>query len=1088
MQNSSNSSNNNDSAIVNDVSAVLFAINASGIGVWKMDIRTNTVVWDERCRELYGLAKGNNIPYEVAIRHIHPEDAERVKTAVAATLSGATNGHYDERYRTIGADDGQLRWVHFKGQIHTDAAGEPDYLVGTAQDITEMMLAQETAAFSERLANLALQNTDIGCFFLDLKNDTIEYSPAYAHIMTGDAQAKLTRSAMLKHLHPEDELSRQIAFEKGIRTGEFYFAPRTIWQDGSVHHTRVNGIVNYNSSGKPASIFGIIKLTDQEVATGDLEEIAENRFRTMVQQVTARKKMEESRLQLLNSFEQSPVAIAFISGADLRFQMANPFYGQLVGRVRDEIIGKPLLEALPELRGQGFDHLLNKVISTGIPYVANEVAANIVRNNQLETVYVDLMYQPQREADNSIGGVLVVATDVTAQVLARKKIEESENRYRTLIQAAPIAIGLFVGRELIVEEPNQTFIDIVGKGWGIVGKTLAEAMPELDGQPFLQILDDVYTSGEIFQTFGTQVNIVQNGVMKYGFYDFSYTPLFDADGNVYAILDIAIDVTEQVVARKKIEESELFARSILENSPVAKIVFTGEEMILSVVNEKMLEMLGRNVSIIGKPFMEAVPELLSTPLMSRLRHVFTTGEMFYNAEEKYELIRYGQPYTGYYSYACKALFNTEGKIYGIINTAVEVTEQVLAKQKMKEAEESLLGAIELAKLGTWSLDLTTGLLTYSDRLNRWFGLDGTGPITIEQAYQPIAESDRPLVKASMTHAITPGSDGIYDVEYTAIDQKTGRERILHAQGKALFNEQGVAYKVNGTAQDVTEQRRIQLALEQQVQERTEELAASNEELQSTNEDLSDVNERLQRSNEELAQYAYVASHDLQEPLRKIRIFSGMLSSQSDLSEENTRLIAKISQSSERMSLLIRDLLEFSRLLNSEALIKSVDLGEICHMVVNDFELAIAEKNAVVKIGQLPVIEAVSLQMNQLFYNLLSNALKFSKPNVLPVIEINARLIGLEIAREYIPNADRHCRYYYITFSDNGIGFEEKYSEQIFEVFKRLHGRDVYSGSGIGLALARRIVANQRGHLFATSLVGEGTTFHIILPDWQVGSR
>ncbi len=266
------------------------------------------------------------------------------------------------------------------------------------------------------------------------------------------------------------------------------------------------------------------------------------------------------------------------------------------------------------------------------------------------------------------------------------------------------------------------------------------------------------------------------------------------------------------------------------------------------------------------------------------------------------------------------------------------------------------------------------------------------------------------------------------------------------------------------------------------------MAISNEELQTMNEELADANERLLHSNEELAQYAYVASHDLQEPLRKIRMFSGILREQEDLSEKNTQLVAKISQSSERMSLLIQDLLEFSRLLNSEALLRPVDLGEVCRMLFNDFELTIAEKGAVVRIGKLPVIEAVPLHMNQLFYNLLSNALKFSKPGVAPFVEIDARVISREVAREYISNPDRQVIYYHLTFSDNGIGFDQQYAEQIFEVFKRLHGREAYPGSGIGLALCRRIIANQQGHVFATSVPGEGTTFHLILPDRHIGVK
>jgi light-regulated signal transduction histidine kinase (bacteriophytochrome) len=273
-------------------------------------------------------------------------------------------------------------------------------------------------------------------------------------------------------------------------------------------------------------------------------------------------------------------------------------------------------------------------------------------------------------------------------------------------------------------------------------------------------------------------------------------------------------------------------------------------------------------------------------------------------------------------------------------------------------------------------------------------------------------------------------------------------------------------------------------LEKEVRLRTEELALMNAELGETNDELAETNERLINSNEELAQYAYVASHDLQEPLRKILIFSEVLCNHTGLSEEDSRLVRKISQSSQRMSLLIRDLLEFSRLLNSEKLMRPVKLSQVIAAVVNDFEITIAEKNAVIEIGELPVIEAVNLQMNQLFYNLMSNSLKFTNPDKAPRIKISSRILTADEVADNLQKPNQQFVSHEITFTDNGIGFESKYSEQIFEVFKRLHGREIYPGSGIGLALCRRIVSNHNGHLFVNSEPDSGTSFHIILPEKQ----
>ncbi len=435
----------------------------------------------------------------------------------------------------------------------------------------------------------------------------------------------------------------------------------------------------------------------------------------------------------------------------------------------------------------------------------------------------------------------------------------------------------------------------------------------------------------------------------------------------------------------------------------------------------------------------------------------------------------------FFNYDFTPLYDAAGNVYGVMNTAADVTDLVSAKQKVEETEASLRSAIELAELGTWALDANTNIMKLSQRLKSWFGFKVDETITVEQLYTRIATEDKAVINRAISNALTPDFDGLYDIECTITEPKSGRERILHAQGKASLDANGIPYKISGTAQDVTAQRKLQLALEQEVQERTEELQSLNEELIAINEELHESNEQLTHSNEELAQYAYVASHDLQEPLRKIRMFSDMLAKKENLPQDHKPLVDKISQSSERMTQLIRDLLEFSRLLKSDMAVQPVDLGEIVQAVVNDFELTITEKQAVIQIGDMPVIEAVSLQMNQLFYNLLSNALKFTSTSIQPLIRIDSEIISLEEAARYIQKPIPDNTYFRINFSDNGIGFDTKYSEQIFEVFKRLHGKDIYPGSGIGLALCRRIVANHNEHLYTVSKSGEGTTFYIILP-------
>jgi len=270
----------------------------------------------------------------------------------------------------------------------------------------------------------------------------------------------------------------------------------------------------------------------------------------------------------------------------------------------------------------------------------------------------------------------------------------------------------------------------------------------------------------------------------------------------------------------------------------------------------------------------------------------------------------------------------------------------------------------------------------------------------------------------------------------------------------------------GTCTDINDQKMFEQELEQKVKERTE--------------DLLNANDNLKRSNMELEQYAYIASHDLQEPLRKIQTFSDILQSKykDDLPEQSKEYIDKIVNSSQRMTLLIENLLNFSSVSNSDELHMPTALNEILTDVIEDFDLPAI--SATISYEHLPVINAVPLQMKQLFHNLISNSIKFRNENESLKMVISSAPLLPEEVRKY-PALDKTLSYLEITFKDNGIGFSQEYAEQIFVIFKRLHGKQSYKGTGIGLALCRKIMANHHGEIFAESGEGGGATFYMIFP-------
>jgi light-regulated signal transduction histidine kinase (bacteriophytochrome) len=231
---------------------------------------------------------------------------------------------------------------------------------------------------------------------------------------------------------------------------------------------------------------------------------------------------------------------------------------------------------------------------------------------------------------------------------------------------------------------------------------------------------------------------------------------------------------------------------------------------------------------------------------------------------------------------------------------------------------------------------------------------------------------------------------------------------------------------------------------------------------------------LARSNAELEQFAFVASHDLQEPLRKICAFGDRLKSKCGgaLPEEGADYLTRMQNAAARMQTLIKDLLTFSRVISRTEPFVEVDLSQVVREVLGDLEVRIEKAEATVEVGNLPVIEADATQMRQLLQNLIGNALKFQPPNAKPKVQVHSEVVSGNRSNESV------C---VLTVKDNGIGFEERYMDKIFAVFQRLHGRQEYEGTGIGLAVCRRIVDRHKGTITAKSAPGEGATFIVRLP-------
>jgi light-regulated signal transduction histidine kinase (bacteriophytochrome) len=235
-------------------------------------------------------------------------------------------------------------------------------------------------------------------------------------------------------------------------------------------------------------------------------------------------------------------------------------------------------------------------------------------------------------------------------------------------------------------------------------------------------------------------------------------------------------------------------------------------------------------------------------------------------------------------------------------------------------------------------------------------------------------------------------------------------------------------------------------------------------------------DELARSNAELEQFAFVASHDLQEPLRKIQAFGDRLKTKvnGQIAPEGLDYLERMQSAAARMRTLINDLLTFSRIIRTTEPFVQVDLASVIKGVLGDLEMRLEKTGGKVEVGELPLIEADPVQMHQLFLNLLGNALKFQTPGAKPLVKIHSRIIT-PLSGEQL------CE---ISVEDNGIGFEEKYLDKMFAVFQRLHGRNEYEGTGVGLAVCRRITDRHHGAISAKGQLGQGATFVVTLPLYQ----
>ncbi|HET6558440.1 MAG TPA: PAS domain-containing protein [Prolixibacteraceae bacterium] len=776
-----------------------------------------------------------------------------------------------------------------------------------------------------------------------------------------------------------------------------------------------------------------------------------NSIEDYTKEVSAGKREEEIKplQQAHNLYMQAPMAIQIFTGPDLITELANDQTLKMWGR-DESARGKPFLEILPELKGQGYEHLMQEVIQTGIPKSFYEVPIVLNKKGKEVLGYYNFFYQPYYKEDKTKAtGVLVFSTEVTEQVLTKKRIQESELHLELAIEIAEL--GVF---NIDLKTNKTTYTRQIMDWLGLKEQYM----------PFSEIFARVYPEDVTMVVQTMERSMIKESWAKHNLifriihpetgqmqYLNSIGQVQFEGKNAVSIKGIMQNVTEQMSAHKKLKESEQKLRSILENAPFPIAVLIGKEMRIELANQNILDVWGKG-NIIGKTYYEMLPEIGQQGVFELLRNAYNTGVPIHMKHQPIYFLVKGKKRHFYFNYSFIPLFNDLGEVYGMTITASDVTDLILSRKKVEESSQNLQNMIMQAPVAMCILKEPNHIVTIAnDRQLELWGKDRSQVMN-----KPITEA----LPESKTQGLKEVLDKIYTTGemYEAFElplsiYRNGKMESIYVniEQRAYREPNGTISGIMAVTTEVTELVIARHKIEEVVAERTRELA--------------EAYEALQQNNRELQQFAYVAAHDLQEPLRTISNFVGLfVKKYGNISADSEKYAGFILNATSKMQNMIKDLLDYSTIGSNQVFVL-LDLNEVLLEVVAEMDHSIQESKAEISCAHLPLIHGNAIEIKRLFQNLLSNAIKFRKVGVVPRIRINAWEKESEVL---------------FSFKDNGIGIEEQYRAKLFTIFQRLHTAREYPGTGIGLAICKKVVTLHGGRIGVESEPGKGSTFYFTI--------
>lgn len=603
-----------------------------------------------------------------------------------------------------------------------------------------------------------------------------------------------------------------------------------------------------------------------------------------------------------------------------------------------------------------------------------------------------------------------------------------------LFAQSPVALAFFEGPDLIVDSANELMLDFMGRDEKIIGKPLLQAIPELKDQDFPDLLIQVYESGKEYKGFEKAVLIFKNGQLESGFFDFIYTPIRNEEGVIIGVGAIATDVSEKVFSKIQLESSESKFRGLVLNADIATAIYTGPEMTISLANDAMIEVWGKDESVIGKTLREALPELDGQPFHDLLHNVYTTGHTYKATEDRVDLVVDGTLQTFYYNFSYKVLRNPNGEIYGILNMAVNVTELVESRKRLEQSRKAMQQNEKQLREMANSMPQQVWTATADGKIKfvnlvacEYYGVDEDEIIgtTWEEFMHP---DDLPTTMETWVNALK--NKHRYEVEFRLLD-KDGNSKYFLSRAVPVLDENGQIEKWIGTNTDINEFK------------------------------------ILQRQKDD---FIGIASHELKTPVTSIKAYTQVLEHmlRKEGDEYKADLLQKMDNQLNKFNVLISDLLDVTKIQTGRMQFNSdfFDFNELVTEIVGEVRPTTSKHEIVLKSSTVPAIYADRDRIGQVITNLLTNAIKYS-PDAEKIVVFTKT-----------QNNEVH-----LCVQDFGIGIPNDKKNQVFQQFYRVSGtkEHTFPGIGLGLYICSQIIEREGGEIWVNSKEGEGSTFCFSLP-------